>query len=54
MNDWSQIAQILATRANFQYNDTLSNEGDSCDQCGNYNWSHSYTKIEDTNEGIDN
>ena len=54
MYDWAQIAQILASRGNFQYNESESNDGDSCEQCGNWNYCSSYTKIEDTDEGVNN
>lgn len=43
MSDWSQIAEILASRGVFEY-DENSDDGSSCDQCGNYNWHHIYIK----------
>lgn len=54
MNDWSQIAQIITNRnIDFKYDESNSSDGESCDQCGNYNWHQTYKK-EDSNGSINN
>ena len=41
MDDWTVIAEIIVKLSgNFEYNIEESNEGDSCDECGN--WNHRY------------
>ena len=44
MQDWATIAQIVANRGQFNYDDEHSDEGSSCDQCGNYNTYSIFTK----------
>ena len=46
MNDWHYIAEIVATMSEeYDYDVEDSNDGTSCEQCGNYNWRHIYKKI---------
>ena len=41
MNDWTVIAEIIVKLSgDFEYNVEESDEGNSCDQCGN--WNHRY------------
>jgi len=41
MNDWTVIAEIIVKLSgNFEYNVEESDEGNSCNQCGN--WNHRY------------
>lgn len=53
MNDWLQISQILVSR-NHKFVCDDDGFSDNCDQCGNYNWAQSYTKIEDIDEESNN
>lgn len=47
MNHWYQIAEIVTSVTNdFEFDVDESNEGDSCGQCGNYNWKYVFNKIE--------
>ena len=47
MNDWSMIAEIIVKLSgDYEYDIEESNEGDSCDQCGNYSWKYVYKKVE--------
>lgn len=47
MNDWHYIAEIVVTMSEkYDYDVEESNDGTSCEQCGNYNWKHTYKKIE--------
>jgi hypothetical protein len=47
MNDWHYIAEIVVTMSEeYDYDVEDSNDGTSCEQCGNYNWKHTYKKIE--------
>jgi len=47
MNDWSMIAEIIVKLSgDYEYDTEESNEGDSCNQCGNYNWKYVYKKVE--------
>jgi hypothetical protein len=51
IQDWVEIADILTGRSReFEYDVENSHDTDQCDQCGDYNWNHIYTKIEDVNE----
>lgn len=43
MSDWSAIANIIASRGNFEYQENESTNTD-CDQCGNYNYREVYNK----------
>jgi hypothetical protein len=46
MNDWSMIAEIIVKLSgDYEYDVENSDEGDSCDQCGNYNWRYVYKKV---------
>jgi hypothetical protein len=46
MNDWHYIAEIVVTISEeYDYDVEDSNDGTSCEQCGNYNWRHIYKKI---------
>lgn len=48
MSDWYKIAEIVATTSEkYEYDTEESDEGDSCGQCGNYNWSYIYKKVEE-------
>ena len=41
MDDWTVIAEIIVKLSgDFEYNVEESDEGNSCDQCGN--WNHRY------------
>lgn len=41
MNDWTTIVEIIVNLSgDFEYNIEESDEGTSCDQCGN--WNHRY------------
>ena len=41
MNNWTVIAEIIVKLSgDFEYNVEESDEGNSCDQCGN--WNHRY------------
>lgn len=42
--DLYTIAEMVATRGGYEYNEELSQDGKSCDQCGNYNYSYVYQK----------
>ena len=43
MNHWYQIAEIVTSvSSDFEFDVDESNEGDSCGQCGNYNWNYIY------------
>jgi len=45
MNDWTIIAEIIVKLSDdFEYNVEESDEGNSCDQCGNYNHKYVYNK----------
>ena len=45
MNDWTIIADIIVKLSDdFEYNVEESDEGNSCDQCGNYNHKYVYNK----------
>ena len=45
MNDWTVIAEIIVKLSDdFEYNVEESDEGNSCDQCGNYNHKYVYNK----------
>jgi hypothetical protein len=47
MNDWSMIAEIVVKLSGeYEYDTEESDEGDSCEQCGNYNWKYIYKKVE--------
>jgi hypothetical protein len=47
MNDWYQIAEMVVTTSEkYEYDTEESDEGDSCGQCGNYNWKYIYKKVE--------
>jgi hypothetical protein len=51
MHDWSQIAEILTYRSQeFLFDEKNSTDYESCDQCGNTNWRHIYTKTDVVNE----
>lgn len=48
MNDWYKIAEMVVTTSKkYEYDTEESDEGDSCGQCGNYNWSYIYKKLEE-------
>jgi hypothetical protein len=45
MDDWTIIAEIIVKLSgDFEYNVEESDEGNSCDQCGNYNHKYVYNK----------
>jgi hypothetical protein len=45
MNDWSMIAEIIVKLSgDYEYDVENSDEGDSCDQCGNWNYKYIYNK----------
>lgn len=45
MKDWYQIAEMVTTTSEkYEYDTEESNEGDPCNQCGNYNWKHVFNK----------
>ena len=45
MNDWTVIAEIIVNLSDeYEYNVEESDEGTSCDQCGNYNHKYVYNK----------
>jgi len=45
MNDWTVIAEIIVNLSDeYEYNVEKSDEGTSCDQCGNYNHKYVYNK----------
>jgi hypothetical protein len=49
MNDWTVIAEIVTQLSDeYEYNVDESDEGNSCNQCGNYN--HKYVYIKKENE----
>jgi hypothetical protein len=43
MQDLQDIAKIVTRRGNWNW-DATEEKYESCDQCGNYNWSETYTK----------
>ena len=45
IDDWTIIAEIIVKLSDdFEYNVEESDEGNSCDQCGNYNHKYVYNK----------
>jgi hypothetical protein len=51
MNHWYQIAEMVATISEkYEYNVDESSEGDSCSQCGNYNWNYVFNIKENEKE----
>lgn len=45
MNDWAEIAKwVVQLSGEYEYNTERSDDGDSCNQCGNYNWTEVYEK----------
>ena len=42
--DLYAIAEMVATRGGYEYDEENSQEGESCNQCGNYNYSYVYVK----------
>jgi hypothetical protein len=45
MNYWTVIAEIIVNLSDeYEYNVEESDEGTSCDQCGNYNHKYVYNK----------
>ena len=45
MDDWTVIAEIIVKLScDFEYNVKESDEGNSCDQCGNWNHKYVYNK----------
>jgi hypothetical protein len=47
MNDWTVIAEIVTQLSDeYEYNVDKSDEGNSCNQCGNYNHKYVYVKKE--------
>jgi hypothetical protein len=46
MNDWSTIIEIIMSRSDdYEYDVEKSKEGESCDQCGNWNHKYVYNKV---------
>lgn len=44
-SDLKYIAEIIVTLSNkFEYSEEESNDGSSCDQCGNWNYINKYIK----------
>ena len=51
MNDWYQLAEMVVTISEeYDYSVEESNEGTSCEQCGNYNWNYIYKTKEHDKE----
>lgn len=45
ISDLKYIAEIIVTLSNkFEYSEEESNDGSSCDQCGNWNYINKYIK----------
>jgi hypothetical protein len=46
MNDWYAIVEMITQLSNeYEYQVDQSDEGTSCDECGNYNHKYVYKKI---------
>lgn len=50
IDSWSQIAEIVARYGKFDFDEANSDEGSSCDQCGNYNTRSIYNKKKEGSE----
>jgi len=51
MNDWTTIAELIVQLSGeYEYQTDLSDEGTSCNQCGNYNHKYVYKKIKNDKE----
>jgi len=50
MMSWKTIAEIVTSRGKWEWNEEGSSH-DTCDQCGNYNYNETYTKL-DSKENI--
>lgn len=46
MNNWHAIAEMVTQLSDeYEYQVELSDEGTSCNECGNYNYKYVYKKI---------
>jgi len=45
MMNWRSIAEIVTSRGRWEYDEKNSRQ-DTCDQCGNYNYDETFTKLD--------
>jgi len=45
--DWLQILEIVTSRGAWEFNEAECREHSNCDQCGDYNWRHTFNKSEE-------
>jgi len=50
MSDWTDICEVIIKHYGFELDYDNSKYSKSCDQCGNYNHTHIYNKLEDEKE----
>lgn len=45
--DWLAILEIITSRGAWKVNEAVQKEPSTCEQCGNYNWMHTFNKSEE-------